>query len=605
MKIQELIYDVLTEEVKNKKQFSFLLKKWYGNTPSPEQIKEAEDNLTLFFEKQLSFTIKNPGVKSFLLRWNGRHGKGVVAPKLDDQGVPMFRQDRTPVTTLIPFKIEDIKDPGRFTLEQFIDFIDEFKEKDLAPEEDEFQGKMVLTDKKIEASRKLWVGSRDTVVNEEGFKVKFIPNARISVMYGFYQQHLIRKLLGHLGESVIGPHGERRQWCVTGRNSDDSRMNLWKTYRSPTDTRYQRIPRRTFWFIYDESKNPNVVNDPNIQKYHLSALQYCVNDYGYNGFKITSLFNDGDDPYTWNQIVAIYPQLEGREAEFTRYEEFEESELLGSNQLTRITETEGSESDFAAQPRAVKMAYIENGGTLKSGRSWIFMDNKLKDLYIVGSTAANIEDKFQSEQLIIEIKKSDEYIKLLDRHIKSVGERININTNQKTNQNMADLGVGIIYKKIISEHYAVAKTSLDNKKIQLLESKKNKINGKSLCGLYHFGYDDWMISDGVKYEAEYTSDGLRAFIDDEGQSYLVYTYVHKDSNQVDDKTFYAIFVSETENNEDPENNADDELLVHFIGAKQFDVLKQRMHEKEDGDDEDYDRFSNFDPETDVDIKEMY
>jgi hypothetical protein len=600
MKIQELIYDVLTEEVKNKKQFSFLLKKWYGDNPTPEQIKEAEDNLTLFFEKKDGFTLKNPGVNSFLLRWNGKHGKGVIAPKLDDQGAPMFDQNRRVITTLIPFKIEDIKDPGRYTLDQFVDFIEEFKEQDLAPEEDEFQGKMVLTDKKIEASRKLWVGGRDTVINEDGFKVKFIPNARISVMYGFYQQHLVKKLLG---ADTAGRNGERRQWCVTGRNSEDSRTNLWGTYRTPLERRYERVPRRTFWFIYDESKNPQVVDNPSTQKYYLSALQYCVNDYGYTGFKITSLFNDGDDPFTWNQIVAIYPQLDGREAEFARYEEFEESELLGNNQLTRINETEGSEGDFAAQKRSTKKAYIESGGTLKSERSWMFLDDKLKNLYIVGSTAADIEDKFQSEQLIKAIKKSGEYINLLDNHIKSSGARLNDN-NRMTNQSMADLGVGIIYKKIISEHYAVAKTSLDNKKIQLLESKKNKINGKPLCGLYHFGYDAWMIFDGVKYEAEYVNDGLRAFIDDEGQSYLVYTYLHKDSNQVDDKTLYAIFVSKPEDVEDPENDPN-VLLVHFISAKQFDILKQRIHEKEDGDDEDYDRFSNFDPETDVDIKEIY
>jgi hypothetical protein len=228
---------------------------------------------------------------------------------------------------------------------------------------------------------------------------------------------------------------------------------------------------------------------------------------------------------------------------------------------------------------------------------------KLKNLYILGSTVADIEDKFQSEELIKAIKKSGEYINLLDNHIKSSGARLNDN-NQKTNQSMADLGVGIIYKKIISEHYKVAKTSLDNKKIQLLESKKNKINGKPLCGLYHFGHDNWMIFDGIKYDAEYVNDGLRAFIDDEGQSYLVYTYMHKDSNQADNKTLYAIFVSKPEDVEDPENNSE-ELLVHFIGAKQFEILKQRIHEKEDGDDEDYDRFSNFDPETDVDIKEIY
>lgn len=588
MKIQELVYDVLTEEVKNKKQFSFLLKKWYGDNPTPEQIKKAEDNLTLFFEKQHGFTIKNPAVYSFLLRWNGKHGKGVVAPRLNDDGTPMFDDQRNVITTLVPFKIEDIKDPGRFTLEQFEDFLAEFKEQDLDPEEDEFAGKMNATEKKIQASKKLWLSDIDAVVSEEGFKVKFIPTAGVAVKYGFYQQYLVKKLLK-------GTTGDR-QWCVTGRNSDDSRQNLWGTYRQPNNSN-SRIPRRTFWFIYDESKNPDVVDDENIQKYHLCALQYCMDDYGYTGFKMTSLFNDGDDKYTWNQIVAIYPQLEGREAEFARYEEFDPSELFDRNKTTRVNESEGSADDFAAQPRSLKKYYIERGGTLKSERSWRSMDTNLRTLYILSSTAADAEDKFQSEDLIKAIKKTGNELKLLDNHLKSLGSRMN-DYGRVTNQLMADLGVGIIYKRIIEEDYKIAKTSLDNKKIRLLESKKRTFNGKKLCGLYHFAYDDWMMFDGIKYSPEYYDDGLRLFMDDNGENYLVETYIHQDSNQEDEKTLYTVVKSDSE-------DTSDEMLVHFITAKQFNSLKQRIHEKQEGDDDDYDRFSDFDPESDVDIKETY
>ena len=589
MKIRDLVYDVLTEEVKNKKQFSFLLKKWYGDNPTPEQIKKAEDNLTLFFEKQNGLTIKNPAVYSFLLRWNGKHGKGVLTPKLNDQGVPMFDQDRNIITTLVPFKLEDIKDPGRFTAEQFEDFIGEFREDDLAAEEDEFQGKLVSTPKKVEASKKLWVSDRDAVVNEEGFKVKFIPNARVSVKYGFYQQGLLQKLFGR-------EVAYNKQWCVTGRNSDDSRQNLWGTYRKSTDSR-SRIPRRTFWFIYDESKNPEVVEDENLQRYHICALQYCMDDYGYTGFKMTSLFNDGDEKYTWNQIVAIYPQLEGREAEFARYEEFEPEELLDNNQLSRISEQDGSEDDFAAQPRSLKKSYIERGGTLKSARSWMSMDANLRVLYIVSATAANAVDKFQSEELIKEIKKVGSELKLLDNHLKSIGSRLD-DYGRVTDQNLADLGLGVIYKYILKKDYKVAKVSIDNKKIQLLESLKNKVNGKFLLGLYHFNYDNWVVIDGIKYDAEYIDDGLQLYVDDNGENYLVETFVHKESNQIDDKTLYSIQNSNTE-------DTSDELNVHFVTAKQFNILKQRIRPKEDGDDDDYDRFSNFDPETDVDIKEMY
>lgn len=607
MKIRDLVYDVLTEEVKNKRQFSFLLKKWYGDNPTPEQIKEAEDNLALFFDKKDGFTIKNPAVYSFLLRWNGKHGKGVLAHKMDDQGNPMFDVNRNVITTLVPFKIEDIKDPGRFTLEQFQDFVDEFKEGDLTPQDDEFaDDNLRATNKKIQASKKLWMSSIDAEVDQEGFKVKFIPNAAVAVKYGFYQQALVQKLLG-------GRAGLDKQWCVTGRNTGpgDSRSNLWENYRSPK-TSDTRIPRRTFWFIYDESKNPEVESDPNVHKFHLCALQYCVNDdYDrYTGFKMTNLFNDGDDRYTWNQIVEKYPQLAEFQEQFSRYVEFDESELLNKAGNLRINETEGSQYDFAAQPRSVKKTYINGNGTLKTERSWRSMDAKLRSLYIITTEAGNAVDKFQSEELIKAIKKVPNELSLLDNHLKSVGERINPNTNRVADQNLSDLGIGVIYKTIITRNYRVAKTSIDNKKIQLIESKEKKYDGEGLCGLYHFGYDDWMIVDGIKYSSEYYSDDQGVYSDDEGQTYLVTTYIHVDSKQEDDKSLYTIIkttVKDVESAEDLADlaEADDEVLCHFITAKQFNALKQRIHEKADGDDEDYIRISNIDPETDVDIKEVY
>jgi hypothetical protein len=43
MKIVDLVYDTLLEEVKNKGLFNILLAKWYGETPTEENNKVAED----------------------------------------------------------------------------------------------------------------------------------------------------------------------------------------------------------------------------------------------------------------------------------------------------------------------------------------------------------------------------------------------------------------------------------------------------------------------------------------------------------------------------------------------------------------------------------
>jgi hypothetical protein len=173
--------------------------------------------------------------------------------------------------------------------------------------------------------------------------------------------------------------------------------------------------------------------------------------------------------------VAIYPQLAEFQEQFSRYVEFDEGEILNRAGDLRINETEGSQYDFAAQPRSIKKSYISGNGTLKTERSWRSMDVKLRNLYILSTEAGNAVDKFQSEELIKAIKKVPNELSLLDTHLMSVGNRINENTQKITDQNLADLGVGVIYQAIARDKYRVAKTSIDNKKIQLLESKEKKI----------------------------------------------------------------------------------------------------------------------------------
>jgi hypothetical protein len=164
MNIQDLVYDVIVEEVKNKKLFNFLLNKWFGATPTPEQIQQAENDLTLFTEKQKSLTVNNPAVYTFLMRHDGNHG------------LPLFD----------PSKIMDI---SQYSLEEIESLLHEFRDAVLtAGDEDDFKGKLISDDKKVAASKKLWSSDRDVVVNEEGFKVHYVADAREAIKYGFYQQ---------------------------------------------------------------------------------------------------------------------------------------------------------------------------------------------------------------------------------------------------------------------------------------------------------------------------------------------------------------------------------------------------------------------------------
>ena len=544
MNIQDLVYDVIVEEVKNKKLFNFLLKKWFGDNPTPEQIQQAETDLTLFMEKQKSLTVNNPAVYTFLMRHDGT------------RGFPAFD----------PSKLMDI---SQYSLEEIESLLHEFRDAVLtAGEEDEFKGKLTSDEKKVAASKKLWLSDRDVIINEEGFKVHYVSDARESIKYGFYQQAMAEK------------HGGL-QWCVTGRNTSDSRSNLWGTYR----------PRRTFWFVMDESKNPKDNPNKDISRYYICALQYCERDNGYTGFKMTSMLNDGDNPKTWQEVITIYPQLAEHRDKF-EYVKYDEAELFDRNMANRLTENPGR-NEFAAARRELKKAYLDGGGVISTEKSWKSMDPNLRNLYILTVTGRDVLDKFSSYELMSAIKKVGNEFRLLDNTLKSVGSRQDQN-GRIVNQSLADLGVAFIYQHLMENEFITARTSIDNPKIRLYKSKKNKKN----FGLYHLDKTNWVVYDGVMFEPHYTESSTILYIDDQDKSYLVETYVVGENGPIDNRTLYCVYPIDEDN----------ELAGgHFIGAKKWAELEgTKMHPKdEENDDDDSRRFSDLDPETDVDIKETY
>lgn len=543
MNIKDLVYDVIVEEVKNKKLFNFLLKKWYGDNPTPSQIQNAENDLTLFSEKQKSLTIKNPAVFTFLSRHDGNHG------------LPVFD----------PSKLMDI---SQYSLEEIESLLHEFKDATLtAGDEDEFKGKLDSTPEKVEASKKLWLGERDVVVNEEGFKVHYIPDARESIKYGFYQQAMAQKTGGV-------------QWCVTGRNTNDSRSNLWGTYR----------PKRTFYFVIDESKNPKDNPSASVHKYYLCALQYCQNDrdyrdQSYTGFKMTSMLNDGDTPKTWEEVVAIYPQLAEHRDLFT-YVKYDESELVNKDVVGRVTETTGNRFEFKTLRREIKKAYIDRGGTISTAESWKSMDTNLRNLYILTTTSRDCKDKYQSYELMSEIKKTGNEYRLLDNTLKSLGNRED-QQGRTVNESLGKLGVGYIYQHLMETEFIVGRSSLDNPKLKLFKSKKTK-----KFGLYDLGKVKWVTVDGVTFEPDYSEDTTILYTDDKGADYLVETYVNG-GGQVDNTSLYVVYPVDGEN---------DMAGGHFIAANKFKELSTKIHPKNENDDDDVVRIKDFNPETDVDIK---
>jgi hypothetical protein len=301
------------------------------------------------------------------------------------------------------------------------------------------------------------------------------------------------------------------------------------------------------------------------------------------------MLNDGDNPKSWEEVIRIYPQLSEHRDMF-EYVAYDEAELFDRNVANRLTESLGRH-EFSRQRRELKKAYLDGGGVISTEKSWMSMDTNLRNIYILTVTARDAIDKFSSYELMSAIKKTGNEFRLLDNTLKSVGSRQDQN-GRIANQSLSDLGVAFIYQHLMENEFITARTSIDNPKIRLYKSKKNK----KKFGLYNLAKVDWVIHDGIKFEPDYTESSTILYVDDQDKSYLVETYVVGENGPIDNRSLYCVYPIDEENEMGG---------GHFIGAKQWSELEgTKMHPKdEENDDNDSRRFTDWNPETDVDIKE--
>ena len=298
------------------------------------------------------------------------------------------------------------------------------------------------------------------------------------------------------------------------------------------------------------------------------------------------MLNDGDITKTWEEVIQIYPQL-AEHRDLFKYVKYDESELFDKDIVNRINETPGNKLEFAMVRRDLKKAYIDRGGVISTAKSWQRMDTDLRTLYIISTTARNVIDKYQSYELMTEIRKVGNEFKLLDNTLKSLGLRLD-ERGVSVNQKLGEVGVGFIYEHLMSNEFIVARVSIDNKNLVLYESKKTK-----KFGLYYNDKAAWVRQDGIVFEPNYTQMGTDLYNDNEGKTYIVETYTT--GGGPDNTSLYCVFPIEENDN----------ASGHFVTAAKFEMLKTKIQPKDENDEDDSVRISDFDPETDVDIKEIY
>ena len=640
MKFTNLVYDVIVEEIKNKSTIQYLYKKWLGNDPSEEQMKSVEPYIKFFGQKRDSLSLKQAAVKAFLTKYNSVNGEFFDPRNLKDitkytleqikslyqefyvddvnnnesikmlinkwygdgdeptedekfQGYKMitwFNNYRPQLSLESPevlsflhhydgneqsqyFDPNNLKDIKSYNLQQMSDLYHEFHDptQEMRREDETFnEGGGMSTEAKRNASEKIWYSNDNVVVDEEGFKVHYIPDQRTAIKYGYYQQEVRNKMYGYGWNQKDSIRGH---WCVTGRGSEDSWTNLWGRYRDQG---------KTFYLVLDESKKPEegerATSGQGTSRYYLGALQ----NHGRNGWVLTSLLNDGDTDMTWEKIVSIYPQLAEHKDKLPSVAYDASIELnVDTNIVGRLYERPGP-LQFAKQSPSVKKAYIDEGHPLKEPHSWETLNSYLRNLYIARTEEGNMYNSYSTTEFLGAIKKTPEFYTLLKNKITAICARTN-------RADIKDKGISVLYLNILNNSYKIERKSIDNENLILVKAGDGQPSG-----IWDLDKNDWATFDGIKYVNKYHHTGVELYIEKQGnQKYVVNVYTLSDD--VDHTSFYALH---------PVTIGNQYGESHFITYNKFEELKSRIvPSSEEDDDEDFTNITNFNKDSDVDIKE--
>jgi len=459
MEIKNIIYEMLLEEVQNKKLLENLYKKWSVDNDSIT-MEDVEYILTKFKggrdvdgnnipALQGKLNTNRPEVIAFLSRFDGEYGTS----KFEEKNLK----------NIINYTYPQIKS-------LFLDFGINLEEE--VDEEDPFFEKAgVSKDDKVNASRDLWFGNKYLVYdNGEGFRIYRPKNQKESIKFGYWQDMIRTK---------HNPQASN-QWCITW----DRPGNMWATYRSEG---------RTYYMIIDESKEEN-------DKYFISVLQPKKDSNQTYPYKLTNMYNTGgdrdmrmqDDDYN-TCITCIYPELNNREVqELIKPVDYDESRELNvsRDEASRVNEREGHEYEFRRVRRPLKLRFIQNGGVLSSIRSFEAMDENLIRSYFEQINQGNVDDMFQSyETFKFVIKKSGIRRALSDKLFRVASEN---------GLNPKDFGIGTIFTKLLESSFKPIFVSKQDEDIKIMENKENE-----LVGIYNAGRGEWLEHGGVQYTPDY------------------------------------------------------------------------------------------------------
>ena len=555
MEIEKLISNIVNEAVKKSDLVTFLSNKFSSESPKFNSLDpETKSNHTFAIVEaykniKSKLRASNPATFNFLQRHDGNHGSNLITIEQLNK------------ITEIPFKqLMDLLS----TVGDFKPLVSDDSSKVLG---DDDEVKLIKTfgtsgnkptEGKVETSKQMWASPKNTIINEDGFRVYHIKDQTQAIRMGYYYQSLHIKQYRDLKLEVRPP------WNVTFRkgfqemNTVGSSIishgfNKWSSYRSAHEV--------SIYFVIDESRI-DVGGILSNGKYFMSVIE-VVND---GGYQLRSMLNDGSLLLNWKKLVALYPKLEGHE-ELLKYYDFSPEELVEPTEIdTSFNEYPESKNYIGKQLPDVQIAWFKEGNDITKALTWRTMTTPVRLAYIDTITSYNIFEKISNEDLL------NEMLKGVDRSGMG-GKTFATILNDKM------VSIGKKSLSFLTHHYNELKYEVEfigkRTPTRVIYKSKSKDPSKdNLMGIFDTKRGQWFQANGVKYDARYEISNKLRKKDKNSKTYLIFEltasdngdkfYVVNDEPFVSDKTHYGYFYS---------LNAYNKFLVDFIDSEKPEPYK--------------------------------
>jgi hypothetical protein len=562
--IKDIVRKVLEEALapNYQKHFDKAYEKWNDgykqqfNTEEDFPIEDAEQLYMAYRNMLGNINDKSEVVTQFLNKHSGKYGNRAL--------------------TLV-----DLQNFERLTFKEFIELLTDFNKikKKIAPSDYDFDDELKkqkekelqrifeeneeqVTRRKIDESKKMWYDTKTAKINDGPLRVYEIFNQEQAIRMGYYYQFIHAQNLTKNEKNFAQyeakyknsyPYrnlryrahwfGDSLPWCVTMRGSnvyiykidEDGNIDDKKTpgylHFNNQYFSYRNTHKYTFYFVIDDSKQKD---DP----YHISSLAVRLGNY-----ILTSQYNDGDTPITWDNLVRIFPNIsKHQDALVSREGDTEEAKI--TSYLDLLNEDENSENYIGAKNREVQMAYVQNGYMISKVHTWKQLNPSVRKQYIALLSLDNYNAKINNFELLDEILSRDADKNNLDGRMKHIG---------KTN------GYKDIVEDIFGIYYEIRRVNILNKDISMYRNKET-----NKYGLYDIANVKWFKVDGIEYRDFYSLNqkNIKVIIDKSKKPYISECYTKGDV--IDDTSLYSMFPIDKKNN--PRAGA------YFFTKKKYDEM---------------------------------